>query len=76
MRILLYTLWIPSNDFSAPNAGGWFRGFGRMPLGSVTSASFSGTVVLRLMNGQENHTGTRRNQHLLQQFKMLAETKR
>ena len=32
-------------------------------------------MVLRLMNGQAKYTGTRRNWHLLQKLKTLAEIK-
>ena len=46
-----------------------------MPLGSVALASFSGTVVFRLMNGQAKHTGTRRKPALASKIKTLAENK-
>ena len=39
-----------------------------LPLGSVTLAGFSGTMVFRLTKCQAKCTGTRRNQHLLQKY--------
>ena len=68
MRILLYTLWILSNDFRHLTLGAGSGVFDGSPLGSVTLAGFSGAMVFRLTKRQTEDTGKRRHQHLLQKY--------